>query len=276
MTYEHFKERLNYIVRTDEEFLFQLLCNIIKNPNRYTGIFRLSNPKTKLIQNVTQSIEIKFGDFMEDIITEYIAEMGFINLNKNIGQDENGDNLSADQIFHDNKGNIILIEQKIRDDHDSTKKRGQYSNFRKKYYLLKRLYPKHTIYASMWFIDSGLLKNKRYYLNEAMNEPDKSIRIGIFYGEELFINFFRNIDIWNELVYYLTLNKQERSNEELSIPNFDTDSQVLPILYSLSQREPNLYKKLRFSSSQQYIQLRNELFPTGLNFKRLDSYNSTF
>lgn len=43
------------------------MVTVVKNPNRYTGIFRLSNAKTKLIQNVTQSREIKFGDFMEEI-----------------------------------------------------------------------------------------------------------------------------------------------------------------------------------------------------------------
>ena len=94
---------------------------MINNPKRYTGIFRISNARTKLIQNVTQSREIKFGDFMEEIITEYISKMGYENLDKSIGNDENGNALSADQIFKEND-KIYLIEQKIRDDHDSTKK----------------------------------------------------------------------------------------------------------------------------------------------------------
>lgn len=271
MTYEYFVQKLNYIIRTDEEFLFQLLCNVIKNPNRYTGIFRLSNPKTKLIQNVTQSIEIKFGDFMEDIITDYISEMGYTNLDKSIGQDEEGNDLSADQVFYDNNYNITLIEQKIRDDHDSTKKRGQYSNFRKKYYLLKRLYPNYNIHAIMWFIDDGLLKNRKYYLQEAINEPDKSIDIKIYYGEELFNNFFNRIDVWNELIQYLTWNKQQRSNEQLYIPDFDNTAPMLKALNRLRHQEPNLYKKLRFSNDKQYIQLRAELFPTGYNFRTLDN-----
>ena len=72
------------------------------------------------MQNATQSWEIKFGDFMEEIVTEYIADMGYVNLNKNIGTDEGSNALSADQVFE--KGDIVyLIEQKICDDHDSKK-----------------------------------------------------------------------------------------------------------------------------------------------------------
>ena len=126
--YEDFAEELNTKIKPDDSLYYELLITVIKNPKRYTGIFRVSNAKTKLIQNVTQSREIKFGDFMEDIITWYISERGYENLDKNISSE-----LQADQLFR--KDNVIyLIEQKIRDDHDSTKKRGQYDNFSKKYY----------------------------------------------------------------------------------------------------------------------------------------------
>lgn len=123
LSYEYFINRLNSKVKSDDSFYYDLLITVIKNPNRYTGNFRLSNAKTKLIQNVTQSREIKFGDFMEEIITEYIEKMGYINLSKNIGTDAEGNPLSADQVFK-KESTIYLIEQKIRDDHDSTKKRG--------------------------------------------------------------------------------------------------------------------------------------------------------
>ena len=39
-----------------------LLIKIAKNPNRYIGLYRPSKPYTKIIQNITQSHEIKFGD----------------------------------------------------------------------------------------------------------------------------------------------------------------------------------------------------------------------
>ena len=266
-TYEDFIIQLNNKIKNDEEFYYELLKTVISNPNRYTGIFRISNVKTKLIQNVTQSREIKFGDFMEYIVTQYIAAMGYVNLDKNIGQDKFGDYLSADQVFRNNEI-VFLIEQKIRDDHDSTKKRGQYQNFQKKYSLLSRRYPNNRIIACMWFIDPSLVKNRNYYLTEASNEHLSNVNLYIYYGGELFSNLFQREDIWNEICEHLVRNKLERSDDILSIPDFDTSDEFFDALKRLFIVERNLSKKL-ISDKPEYIQLRNELFPTGYNFKRL-------
>ncbi len=66
---------------------------------------------TKLVQNATQSREIKFGDFLENIVTKYIEIMGYINLDKSIGVDDDGNALEADQVFCSGD-TIYLIEQK--------------------------------------------------------------------------------------------------------------------------------------------------------------------
>lgn len=266
-TYEYFIERLNSKIKTDDTFIYELLVTVVKNPNRYTGIFRLSNAKTKLIQNVTQSREIKFGDFMEEIITEYIACMGYTNLDKSIGTDTEGNALSADQVFR-KENTVYLIEQKVRDDHDSTKKRGQYENFRKKYMLLQRKHPDCNINATMWFIDDSMVKNKNYYIGEASAENTPSVTKNIFYGSDLFSNLFRRIDVWEEICSYLLINKQERSDEILDIPDFDTSDEVLSALRRLKTCEHNLYRKL-ISSAPDYVQLRNELFPTKHNLDRV-------
>lgn len=266
-SYVEFTRKLNEKIKSDDSFYYELLVTVIKNPNRYTGIFRLSNAKTKLIQNVTQSREIKFGDFMEDIVTEYIAEMGYNNLDKSIGTDEEGNDLSADQVF--TKDNTVyLIEQKIRDDHDSTKKRGQYQNFRKKYMLLKRRYPDCNVDATMWFIDDSLVKNRNYYQSEAAAENESGIDIHILYGGALFSQIFNRTDVWTEICEYLLRNKTERSNELLVVPDFDTSEEMLAALRKLKMQEPNLTKKL-MSKQQNYVQLRNELFPTGENLRKI-------
>jgi len=269
MTYEHFIDTLNKRVKTDEQFYYELLTTVVKNPKRFTGIFRLSNAKTKLIQNVTQSREIKFGDFMEEIITEYISLMGYENMDKSIGNDPQGNALSADQVFK--KDNCIyLIEQKIRDDHDSTKKRGQYDNFRKKYTLLKQKYPNYKINASMWFIDDSLVKNKKYYFSEAISEKtvNEDIKINIFYGGDMFSQLFNRYDVWNEICTYLLKNKQERNNDVLEIPDFDTSQEMLNALKRLKTYESGLFKKL-ISDKPEYVQLRKELFPTETNLNFL-------
>ena len=267
MTYEHFIQKLNNRIKSDDSFFYELLVTVVKNPNRYTGIFRLSNAKTKLIQNVTQSREIKFGDFMEEIVTEYIACMGYTNLDKSIGTDTEGNALSADQVFR--KGNTVyLIEQKIRDDHDSTKKRGQYENFKKKYTLLHHKYPDCQINATMWFIDDSLVKNKNFYLGEAAASATPGVSKNIFYGGDLFSVLFGRKDVWNEICAYLLKNKQERSDEILHIPDFDTSDEILAALKKLKRYEPTLYRKL-ISNASAYVQLRNELFPTGHNLSKV-------
>lgn len=263
LSYEEFITKLNKKIASDADLYYDLLVNVVKNPNRYTGIFRLSNARTKLIQNVTQSREIKFGDFMEDIVTDYIARMGYINLDKNIGADAEGNSLSADQVFKKN-GVVYLIEQKIRDDHDSTKKRGQYENFRKKYTLLRSKYPSCKIDATMWFIDGSLVKNKNYYISEANKETISNVSLHILYGGDLFTTLFGRNDVWKEICEHLLRNKTERSDEILTIPDFDTSLEMYEAVKKLKVTQPSLYRKL-ISNKPEYEQLRAELFPTGKN-----------
>ena len=267
ISYEQFISELNAKIKSDADFNYELLETVISNPHRYTGIFRLSNAKTKLVQNVTQSREIKFGDFMETIVTEYIAKMGYRNIDKSLGTDEEGNALSADQVFVTDSA-VYLIEQKIRDDHDSTKKRGQYQNFRKKFMLLKRKNPGKRVIATMWFIDDSLVKNKNYYLGEANAENVNGVEIHIYYGGALFTDLFRRKDAWDEIVSYLQRNKMERSEEMLIIPDFDTSDEMLVALRKLKDRNRSLFTKL-MSNRPEYVQLRAELFPTGRNFNRI-------
>jgi len=112
ITYDEFCELLLKRIQEGEDFYLNLLETVIDNPSRYCGLFRLSNAKTKLIQNVTQSKEIKFGDIVEELTTEYLDRLGYKNFNKNLGADGNGDVLNVDQYFTD--GNtIFMAEMKI-------------------------------------------------------------------------------------------------------------------------------------------------------------------
>ena len=48
-----------------DEAKASLLKSIAKNPDRFVGIFRSTTPQLKLLQNLLQSREIRFGDAME-------------------------------------------------------------------------------------------------------------------------------------------------------------------------------------------------------------------
>nr|WP_231860240.1 restriction endonuclease [Helicobacter himalayensis] len=209
---------------------------------------------------------------MEEILTEYIRGMGYSILDKNIGVDESNNRLSADQIFQKNDI-IYLIEQKIRDDHDSTKKRGQYTNLIKKIKVLKKQYPypNYKIIASMWFSGDSLKKNRKYYLEQIEHNTDEQVEICIFYGKELFENIFKRMDIWNEIISHLQKHKQERSQEILNVPDFDTSDGIRIALLRVKNDYPNLIKKL-LSDMPDYIELRKELFPMQHNLREL--YNA--
>ncbi|WP_139452053.1 HpyAIV family type II restriction enzyme [Campylobacter armoricus] len=266
MNYQNFKNKLDVRI-FGEDLNYEILLTVLNNPKRYIGLFRITNAKTKLIQNITQSCEIKFGDFIEEILNEYIIEMGYEVLNKNIGVDDKNNKLNADQVFKDND-NIYLIEQKIRDDHDSTKKRGQYANLIKKIKTLKQKFPNYHIVACMWFSDDSLKKNKKFYEEQICNNTDEKVNIFIFYGKELFINLFQRIDIYNELISHLKKNKEERSKDILSVPNFDTSEEIKIALLKTKENYPKLIKKL-LSSKEEFVELRKELFPTGKNLEGL-------
>ena len=267
-TYENFSNKLNLKIRDGVDFYKEIITTIIKNPYRYAGLFRLSNAKTKLLQNITQSREIKFGDFMEDIVTDYLALRGFHNLPKWLGTNVDGDDLSADQMS-EKDGVLYFVEQKIRDDHDSTKKRGQFENFEKKIKHIRTLYSQYTLKAYMWFIDDSLKKNKNYYLQkiDEVRPVYNDVEIGCVYGDDLFSQVLNEEAMWDEIKTYLSQWKSQHTNN-IEIPNLDTDDTVFEAMKLLSASE---LQKLT-SGEEIFVLIRRELFPNLTNLKRLKQY----
>lgn len=264
LQYEEFISELNKKIKSGSDFYLKLLQTVISNPNRYCGLFRLSNAKTKLIQNVTQSNEIKFGDFMESIVTLYIAKLGYTNLNKAAGRDENGNKLNTDQLFMKDE-TIYMVEQKIRDDHDSTKKRGQFINFDKKLQLIRRLYPKYKIIGITWFIDSTLVKNRKFYLNEIKTINYPNVELFLYYGEQFFDSLENGATAWQEILKHLMQLRMSNNNDLVYIPDFANDEEIYQALLQL----PVSYWRKLNSNKEQYRQLRKELFSNGPNLERV-------
>jgi len=80
MQYEKFKKIFNETIF--EESKAVLIKKIAKYPNRYIGLFRPTKPKAKILQNLLQSHEIRFGDAFETAIEEYLREFGYEILEK--------------------------------------------------------------------------------------------------------------------------------------------------------------------------------------------------
>ena len=95
MKYEKFKNIFNETIFEESKAL--LIEKIAKYPNRYIGLFRPTKPKAKILQNLLQSHEIRFGDAFEEVIEEYFKEFGYEILEKkfNIFIEINGETLET-------------------------------------------------------------------------------------------------------------------------------------------------------------------------------------
>lgn len=215
MEYNKFRKIFNTTIF--EKSKPDLLEKVAKYPERYVGLFRPSRPKAKIIQNFLQSHEIRFGDAFETLIEEYLREAGFTILDKKF-YDANQDRLEVDQIFSNNHG-LHFVEQKIRDDHDSTKKRGQIDNFEKKLEVIIETYGNRTIFGYFYFIDDSFNKNKNFYVAEINKlSRDYGLTLKLVYGKELFDEIGMK-HTWDEILSHLKHWKKEIP--ELPEINFD-------------------------------------------------------
>lgn len=268
LDYEYFKNLLNK--KLFENSYSNLLWKIAESPDRYVGIFRPTKPKTKLIQNITQSHEIRFGDALEYLFEKYFEAEGFNLLPKRIRNIEEKE-YDIDQLFA--KGNtIFMIEQKVRDDHDSTKKVGQFNNFENKYYELTKKYPNYEIIPIMWFIDNSLRKNRKYYLSEMQKmATDYGCKNHLFYGDEIFgkrggISDF-NLEIWTEMLYYLE--NWKNTLPDMPEINFDLKSDV--VFNEIKNLPPIVFRKI-FNNKDVIQQIFPIIFPTGETLDLLKVY----
>lgn len=247
-----------------------LLKSLAANPERFIGLFRYTSTEGKLMQFIFQSREIKFGYALEKIVDHVIFDIyGWQILDKNLTNELSCDHLGMrDDI-------ILMIEQKIRDDHDSTKKRGQFTNFERKaeYIILNRKkYKAKRFVFIMYFIDSSMDKNKAYYQKEIKKMRDYYNHFGynfdVLYGEELFllIDGLAGIkigrEVWKNLIQHIqTWKKTLPSLPDLSL---DTDT-AKPDIETLSYNEPTIWRKIAENDALWKGGVIDVLFPTKEN-----------
>lgn len=261
--YEEFKSVFNTTIF--EKSKMNLLHKIAENPERYIGIFRPTKPKGKILQNLLQSHEIKFGDAMEIILEKYLKAKKCKLLAKRYTHTDNSV-LNIDQCFKKNK-KIFVLEQKIRDDHDSTKKRGQIANFEKKLSVIQITYPKETIEGIMFFVDPDLKKNSNYY-KDALDKisSDYKIQTNVFYGVEFF-DYLGISDVWEEIIEHLT--KWREGIPELPELNFDIDAQSS--FEEIKNITPSEFRKL-FDNYEALVDIYRILFPKCATLRLLYDY----
>jgi len=235
MNYEKFAEILNKHIFEGEKK--DLLKKLAERPERFIGLFRPTKPSAKILQHLLQSHEIRFGDAIEELITEIMADLGYRNLPKSVRSNDE-ENLSLDQYFT-NGTTFYFIEQKVRDDHDSTKKRGQINNFEKKLELLHNIHGTNLV-GIMYFIDPDLSKNKNFYLEKLEDFSNfYGVELHLFYGRGLF-EYFNNPQIWNNLIQWLRRWKDELPD----LPEINFDEKPEESFEKIKDLEVRNWKKM--------------------------------
>jgi hypothetical protein len=258
--YQEFSQIFNKHIFEGEKN--ELLKKIIERPERFLGLFRPSKPGIKILQHLLQSHEIKFGNAIEELLEVILKDLGFTILPKLLSTVD-GTKLSIDHFFTDGKS-YYFIEQKIRDDHDSTKKRGQIGNFQAKLEQIMKIYKKKII-GIMYFVDPDLVKNKNYYSSQLSRLTKLyKVQLYLFYGEELF-NYLRSPYYWNALLEWLV--KWKENLPELPEINFDIDPQES--FDELKDLENKYWEKLLENEKLWEAGIIKALFKTGDTLKIL-------
>ncbi|AFI05861.1 HpyAIV family type II restriction enzyme [Helicobacter cetorum] len=237
MDYQKFNNIFNHIIFCKSNPKADLLINIAKHSERYLGIFRPTKTKTKLLQSLLVSREIKFGKAFECLVGKYLKEYKF---------DTSPDKyevllqkaLEIDQLAKKDN-TYYFIEQKMRDDHDSAKKRGQIENFKEKLKLLINRYGEN-IKGYFYFIDDCLAKNKKYYEEELQKLSFKyKVPLKLCYGRELF-EFLNIPQVWSEILEYLVQWRETLPD----LPSLNFDKYFSESFEEIKDLPPNIYRKL--------------------------------
>lgn len=266
MRYNQFKQIFNETIF--EKSKADLLGKFAENISNDFGLFNPTISQAKILQNLLQSHEIRFGDAFENVIEQYLRLKDCEILQKKYVLD-NDDTLDIDQCFKKD-GKIYFIEQKIRDDHDSTKKRGQIENFEKKLNLMLSKHSENDLTGIFYFIDPDLAKNKRFYTSELTKmTADYGIETKIFYGKPLF-DYLGFSDIWVEILGYLE--KWRTEIPDLPEINFDLDAQQT--FEEIKELPPSVFRKL-LENDNIFSEIVLTLFPQKKTLELLAQYFSS-
>lgn len=275
LPYEDFKCIFENVISDSGKDKFNLIDTIGLHPYRYLGIFRSLKPKSKILHNIFQSHEIKFGNALEAVITKYFELLGYEILEnkfkiKNPIKNKY-EKLNVD-IFFKKDNNYFLIEQKVRDDHDSSKKTGQLNNFEAKidYVLENILNENSNLESFFYFVDPSMKKNTSFYKDELERISSyRKSKVYLAYGEEL----FKHLDIlkvWEEIKTHLT--RWHFELEDIPNLNFDLNSEVSFKLISKLKTNSliNFFNnKNTFYNEKIWIEIIPVFFPTGKTIELL-------
>jgi len=256
--YSNFRDILNRTLLGGERA--ELFVRMAKNPERFVGLFRPSIPRQKLLQNILQNREIRFGDAMEEVFERWLEECGYEILDPQITAE-----LRCDLYFLAPDKHAYLVEMKMRDDHDSTKRRGQWDNFEQKVRTLHRVHGSQLT-PIFYFVDPGLTKNRNFYTAncEELRRDLELDTVLLWYGSQLFEHLTKAED-WGRLLDFLYAWKKELTETEM------LNMESADALKELSSLDIQVWDRIANTKAFWDESFIRTLFPTGNGLRQIVS-----
>lgn len=264
ISYTEFSKIVEKHVPVGHALWQETISKIFQYPQRYASDFSLTSPSSSIIRNIEQGRTIRFGYVIEEVLELYIARIGYTNLSKEIRTGTGKDDvLMIDQCFTDaGNENIYIIEQKMRDDHDSSKKRGQIDNFKKKITALHSLYPDKHMKAAMWFADATFGRNRKYYGQELSSMSNSMLETYLFYGREMFCDgFLGHPEIFDEMIQYIDQCAADMSDDAFLVAK-EIDSNVNAAEAIANYFNFDVTRIRKAMSTSKYASIMRKVFPT--------------
>ena len=264
MDYCKFTQIIHKAVFSDSKL--KLLENIAKQPNNYIGLFRPTTPEVKIAQNLSQSHEIKFGYAFEILVDEYLRDNDCELLDKNITIDGEAKKLD---VYIRKDDVIYFAEQKMRDNHDSTKKQGQADDFKKKLLALFERHKPEKVHGMIFFVDPGMCKNQAYYKKRLaeIESNNPQLLTSIVYGGEFFDKLGLDKGIWEEIKDHLV-----RWQSELpGFPEFNYDANPEESFTEIKEMSCADFRKM-FNNDKISKEIMPILFPKCETLDKLVAY----
>lgn len=202
---------------------YELLCkNLYPKRKKLADNHGWAYPMEDRIHSIRlQQEQIAFGNDTEKAISgvfSSIPNVKILDCNVTFQKYDRKKSAVIDHVL--DLGNVILVlEQKLKDNHDSTKNTGQYDDLIEKTEAVKAKYPGRTVIPVMFFL-TDVQKGARKKFTELL----ASYGGRVCYGKELFDVFFSNVsnDAWNKLDEAI----KAIQRTETAIIDYDTDEVI--------------------------------------------------
>ena len=163
--------------------------------NELSSPIQANSTHDTLFYSVTNSRQISHGTRSEAAIDNIVSSrLGFEVLDNTVWYAKKGEEKpkkrKADHIWRVKEGVIYVVEQKLKDNHDNTKKDGQTDDFNAKVKAVREEHPDERVIGVFWFVEDSE-KPSEHTLKVKLEE-DCVVRYGagifseVEYGQETF------------------------------------------------------------------------------------------